>query len=229
MTDIETSHGSKASGVAKAGLTLGIIGTSLAGLLATGGINPGFGGCNGNGWNGWNLGGIFNGNRGCNGCGVWSAVEHQQSYISKLESDIARLESERYTDYVGLDLYKNIVSYSDREDQKIKELQDTSFAYIFDIDKRTALNAQATELNRQYDAMARDYQFMLMNNKIDASVSALEAKINCCCEKAEMRTAFNQQMNEFADASIISYVNSNFIPGTLKLPASTICPPVQLA
>ena len=30
MTDIETSHGSKASGVAKAGLTLGIIGTSLA-------------------------------------------------------------------------------------------------------------------------------------------------------------------------------------------------------
>ena len=211
MTDMETGT-KKSSGVAKAGLTLGIIGTSLAGLLAA----------NSNGGGSGILGGLLGG-------GQNNKVENQQSYIAALESQIAELKAMRYTDYVGLDLYKNIVAYSDREDGKIKELQDTSFAYIFDLDKRTALNDQAAKLNREYDTMARDYQFMLVNNKIDASVKELNAKIDCCCEKAAMITNFNHQLNELSDASIISYVNSNFIPGQLKTPASSICPPVQLA
>jgi hypothetical protein len=188
------------SGVAKAGLTLGIIGTGLAAL------NNGCGNCNGGGL----LGGLFGGNNCRN--------EAQQSEIANLESQIAELKSMRYTDYVGIDLYKNIIATQKEEDKKISDLQGTLFAYIIDLDKRTALNDQAAHLNREFDTAARDYMFTILNNKID-----------CCCEKVGMQMNFNKQLDELSDASIISYVNSTFIPGSLKLPATAICPQVQLA
>lgn len=186
------------SGVAKAGLTLGIIGTGLAAL----GGGLGGNGCN----NGGLLGNILGGGRNC-------AVEAQQSEIANLESQIAELKSMRYTDYVGIDLYKNIIATQKEEDKKISDLQGTLFAYIIDIDKRTALNDQAAKLNREYDTAARDYMFTILNNKID-----------CCCEKAAMQAAFDKQLAELSDASIIAYANSTFIPGTLKLPITSICP-----
>jgi hypothetical protein len=177
-----------ASGVAKAGLTLGIIGTGLAAL----------GGGNGNGI----LSGLFGGN--CNA---------EKSEIAALEAEVAELKSMRYTDYVGMDLYKNIISTQKEEDKKISDLQGTLFAYIIDLDKRTALNDQAAHLNREFDTAARDYMFTILNNKID-----------CCCEKAAMQAAFDKQLGEISDASIISYVNSNFVAGQLKLPITSICP-----
>jgi hypothetical protein len=180
------------SGVAKAGLTLGIIGTGLAAL----------GGCAGNG--GF-LGNLFGGNN--------CRAEAQQNEIAALESQVAELKAMRYTDYVGIDLYKNIVATQKEEDEKISNLQGTLFAYIIDIDKRTALNDQAAKLNREYDTAARDYMFTILNNKID-----------CCCEKAAMQAAFDKHLAELSDASIVSYVNSTFIPGTLKLPITSICP-----
>jgi hypothetical protein len=186
------------SGVAKAGLTLGIIGTGLAAL----GGGLGGNGCN----NGGLLGNLLGGGRNC-------AVEAQQSEIANLESQIAELKSMRYTDYVGIDLYKNIIATQKEEDKKINDLQGTLFAYIIDIDKRTALNDQAAKLNREYDTAARDYMFTILNNKID-----------CCCEKAAMQAAFDKQLAELSDASIIAYANSTFIPGTLKLPITSICP-----
>lgn len=174
------------SGVAKAGLTLGIIGTGLAAL----------GGGNGNGI----LGNLF----GKNNCG---------SEVAELEAQVAELKSMRYTDYVGMDLYKNIISTQKEEDKKISDLQGTLFAYIIDLDKRTALNDQAAKLNREYDTAARDYMFTILNNKID-----------CCCDKAAMQAVFDRQLNELTDASIISYINSNFVAGQLKLPITSICP-----
>jgi hypothetical protein len=192
------------SGVAKAGLTLGIIGTGLAALS-----NGAWGG-NGN-CGGGLLGGLFGGNGNCR-------VEAQQSEIANLESQIAELKSMRYTDYVGIDLYKNIISTQKEEDEKISNLQGTLFAYIIDLDKRTALNDQAAKLNREFDTAARDYMFTILNNKID-----------CCCEKVGMQMNFNKQLDELSDASIISYVNSNFAATKQVIPASSICPPVQLA
>jgi hypothetical protein len=189
------------SGVAKAGLTLGIIGTGLAALGGGLGGNCG--------------GGLFNGLLGNNnGC----RVEAQQSEIANLEAQIAELKSMRYTDYVGIDLYKNIIATQKEEDAKISNLQGTLFAYIIDLDKRTALNDQAAHLNREFDTAARDYMFTILNNKID-----------CCCEKVGMQMNFNKQLDELSDASIISYVNSNFAATKQVIPASSICPTVQLA
>jgi hypothetical protein len=189
------------SGVAKAGLTLGIIGTGLAALN---------GGLGGNCGNGGILGGLFGGNN--------CRAEAQQSEISNLEAQIAELKSMRYTDYVGIDLYKNIIATQKEEDKKISDLQGTLFAYIIDLDKRTALNDQAAHLNREFDTAARDYMFTILNNKID-----------CCCEKVGMQMNFNKQLDELSDASIISYVNSNFAATKQVVPASSICPTVQLA
>lgn len=182
------------SNVAKAGLTLGIIGTAL-GL----GVNS----C----WNGGRFG-LFN-----NGYNGWNRGEVEQSEIAALGSRIAKLESMRYTDAVGIDLYREIISTSKEDDAKISALQNQLFGYVFDLDKRTALNAQAAELNRQFDNASRDYMFTILNNKID-----------CCCEKAAMQADFDRQTACMTSASILSYVNSTFVPGTLKLPITSICP-----
>jgi hypothetical protein len=44
-----------------------------------------------------------------------------------------------------------------------------------------------------------------------------------------MQAQYEKQISELSDASIISYVNSNFLSGVLKLHASNISPNVQLA
>jgi hypothetical protein len=44
-----------------------------------------------------------------------------------------------------------------------------------------------------------------------------------------MKADYEKQISELSDAAILSYVNSNFLPGILKLPASNISPNVQLA
>lgn len=163
------------SGVAKAGLALGIIGTGLAAL-------------NGNG--------VF-------GNGLFGSADKDE--------EIAELKAMRYTDQIGIDLYKNIIAQSNAEDAKLAEFQKQAYDYIIDLDKRVALAEQAQVLNREYDTMARDYMFTIMNNKVD-----------CCSEKAQMQMDFNKQLAELTSASIISYVNSNFLPGRLYLPASSV-------
>lgn len=187
---MESTNERKSSGVAKAGLTLGIIGTSLAGLLAAG---------NGNGV------GLFGGT---------NHSEEQQSTISALKSDIAELKAMRYADSVGAEVYRSMIGYSEKTNTKLEAMGRELYSAVAELDKRSALNEQAMILNRQYDNMARDYQFALF-----------DAKLDCCCDKTAMTASFNQQLNELANAAIINYVNSNFIAGQLYLPASSITPP----
>ena len=149
--EFKDGHITGSSGVAKAGLTLGIIGTALGAM-------------NNGGWGNGLFNGLFGGN---------SRAEEEQSTIAALESKIAKLESNRYTDYVGIDLYKEIIATAKEEDAKIAKVQGDMIGYVIDLDKRTALNEQASRLNREYDTAARDYMFTILNNKID-----------CCCEKS---------------------------------------------
>ena len=121
----------------------------------------------------------------------------------------------RYTDQIGIDLYKSIVEKSNVEDAKISALHDELIKYVIDLEKRTALNEQATRLQREYDILARDAQFALLTNKVD-----------CLNEKQTMIANFNKQLNELSDAAIISYVNSTFYPAKMVIPASAICPSV---
>lgn len=111
------------NGKANAGLTLGIIGTSLAGLLS------GMG--NGSGLN------FFGGNNNC------------QATVAALESQIAELKAMRYTDSVGQDLYKAIVEVAKEEDAKISSNLRDVMGYIVDLSKDVALNKQAADYEQR--------------------------------------------------------------------------------
>jgi 3D (Asp-Asp-Asp) domain-containing protein len=178
------------SGVAKAGLTLGIIGTGLAALGA---------GSNGNGI----FGGLFGGNN---------------NKVAELQSEVDVLTSTKYTDDKYLDMYTQLVAYKADSDARTAAVQNQLYGAVLELDKRTALNEQAQRLNREFDTTVRDYMMTIINNKID-----------CCCDKMTMAANYEKQISELSDASIISYVNSNFLSGVLKLPASNISPNVQLA
>ena len=166
------------NGKANAGLTTGIIGTSLAGLLwANGGSGNGL------------LGGLFGGgnNRGY--------VQTTDGKISQLEAEIAFLRSENYSDKVANEVYKAL-------DEKINANMKEVYSFVIDLDKRTALNAQGLA-----------YENQITNNKID-----------CCCDKMNIKFEYENRLRDLADAAIMTYVNATFLPGTLKLPITSVCP-----
>jgi len=163
------------SSVAKAGLTLGIIGTGLAALS---GMNGG-------------LGGLFGRNDG--------------QVISGMQSAIDQLQAEKYADGRYLDLYTKLVASNEANNAKLNGLQTQLYEAVMDLDKRTALNEQASILNREYDSTVRDYMMTIINNKID-----------CCCDKMNMKADYEKQISELADAAILSYVNSNFVSRNFK-------------
>ena len=166
------------NGKANAGLTTGIIGTSLAGLLwANGGSGNGL------------LGGLFGGgnNRGY--------VQSTEGKIGQLEAEIAFLRSENYSDKVANEVYKAL-------DEKINANMKELYGFVIDLDKRTALNAQGLQ-----------YENIITNNKID-----------CCCDKMNIKFEYENRLRDLADAAIMTYVNATFLPGTLKLPITSVCP-----
>jgi hypothetical protein len=99
-------------GVAGAGLGLGIAGTTLS--LLNGGLNNLF----------------------CNRGNVQQSECHDTRLISALESEIAQLKSEKYTDGVGTGVYAEI-------NKKYVELAQ----FIAEMDKRTAV-AEAVNAER---------------------------------------------------------------------------------
>ena len=76
--------------------------------------------------------------------------------ISALESKIAKLESERYTDGIGIELYKEIIKESNANDNKIQANFIELSKAVADLDKRVAVERQQTVDN-----------FAFLNNKID--------------------------------------------------------------
>jgi hypothetical protein len=174
---MENTHDYK--GRATGGLVTGIIGTSLAGLLASGAM--------GNGGNGGLLGGLF-GNSG-------AYNQTYQGKISQLESEIAYLQAENYADKVANDVYKAL-------DAKISANLEKVYGFVIDLDKRTALNAQGLQ-----------YENVITNNKID-----------CCCDKINIKFEYENRLRDLADAAIVTYVNGAFVPGKLIMPITSICP-----
>lgn len=115
--------------------------------------------------------------------------------IGQLESEIAYLQAENYADKVANEVYKSL-------DSRIRENMEKVYSFVIDLDKRTALNEQGLA-----------YENTITNNKID-----------CCCDKMNIKFDYENKLRDLADASIISYVNATFLPGTLKLPITSICP-----
>lgn len=157
--------GEFSSGVAKAGLTTGIIGTSLAGLMA---LN------NGNG-NGGILGGLFGGN----GINTQSA----------LLSENAMLKSENYSDKIGKEVYGQSLADNRRlRDEMyafIKPLADESAnnrTRVAVLETQVAKNSEIADLREKLvrsELSAKiDQCCCQANAKIDAVAAAATCGIN---------------------------------------------------
>ena len=101
-----------------------------------------------------NGGGLFGGR--VVSCGNGSSVVSDDTrLIGALESKIAKLESERYTDGVGIELYKEIVAKSNANDAKIQANYIELAKAVAALDKQVAVDKQATIDN-----------FAFLNNEI---------------------------------------------------------------
>ena len=110
-------------------------------------------------------GGLLNGLLG-NGCNCSNASNDTRT-IAALESHIAKLEAERYTDSVGIEVYKEAIALSNKNDDKInanyKELAQAFAA----LDKQIAVDKQATIDN-----------FAFLNNRIDTTRNEIMCYVN---------------------------------------------------
>lgn len=156
---IKTTEGDRevaSKGVAGTALGLGIAGTvGLLNQLA------------GNGWGNGLFGG-FNRNCGCGDFAMGSVVAgHDTRVIGALESKIAKLESERYTDGVGIELYKEIVAKSNANDEKIQANYVGLAKAVADLDKQIAVDKKEVECN-----------FAFLNNKIHDTARELRCYVD---------------------------------------------------
>lgn len=135
-------------GVAGAALGLGIAGTVAL-------LNQFAGNC---GWGNGFLGGrgFGNGAAAAAAVGITDGIANNDTrIIGALESKISKLESERYTDSVGIELYKEIITTSNKNDEKIQANYRDLAAAVAALDKQIAVDKQQTVDN-----------FAFLNNEI---------------------------------------------------------------
>lgn len=146
---IKTVDGDKdvaSKGLAGAALGLGIAGT--VGLL--------------NQWAGGGsiLGGGF-GNR------TAAVADADTRELSRLETKISKLEAERYTDSIGIDLYKEIIKESNAADAKIQANYVELAKAFAALDKQIAVDKQQTIDN-----------FAFLNNEIHNTKKEIMCYVN---------------------------------------------------
>ncbi len=190
----------KSSGVAKAGLTTGIIGTSLAAapaLLGEGG-----------------LGGILGG--GNNG------------RVSELQSQVAKLQSERYTDQTTLELYRFLTGEFKERDQLITS------TLIEEGKQQERINCNVKELERVRGVVeehSRELCELRAREAVQAErFTALSHTMNTRFD-TERRDFYNalhceKEARIAGDEASINYVNCNTVPNKKVIDASLICPGV---
>lgn len=153
---IKTSDGEKSvssAGVGGTALGIGIGALSLA-LLR--------GNCNGNGNI---LGGLFG--CGCNNTAEDFYANRDSRIISALESALANEKAERYADNIGIEVYKEAVGLSNRNDERIQANYKELAQAVAALDKQAAVNA-----------VNADWQYRVTNERIDCAFSRLKCYVD---------------------------------------------------
>lgn len=223
----------ESSSVAKAGLATGIVGTSIAGLLALGNNNGG-----------GLLGGLFG-----NGNNQQMALAQgaMQQVLAQKDAEIAKMKAEAYANNIGIEVYKASAEMSNKNDTKIQQnlkeafqeqvavrerlsASDVEFKYLRgDIDELknksianrndiNALQVQSQATTDAVNALADN-----MRDRFGAVYGAIEASKN----EARGAIALEAERRDNGDKNIYCYVNSTFVPGKLVMPKDSICPPVM--
>lgn len=147
---IKTADGEK--NVASKGLAGTALGLAIPGTIAL--VNQLTGGV-------WGLGRAV----GCNGMG--GEITQDTRLISALESELARVNSERYADGIGISAYKEAIALSNKNDDKINaNYKELAYA-LAALDKQIAVDKQASTDN-----------FAFLNKKIDDKASEIYCYVN---------------------------------------------------
>lgn len=184
----------KSSGVAKGGLTTGIIGTSLGALALLGGGASLLGGIRttpaGVGTGQAVLDGMLinalvgNGTCGCraNGCGPCESDHFLTRYdaekdarIAKLESDIALRDANTYSDQKALQMYQYV-------DGRLR-----------------AIEGQIA-------------QQAVVNESIAGQIKLSKAEADCCCQSLRQAIDAEASARCCGDNAIVNYANATFYP-----------------
>lgn len=176
------------------------LGTAALGIQVLGGGN--------NGCGGGLLGNILGG--GNNNC--------VQQENCTLKAMLAKEQSERYADGIGIETYKEAVALSNANDAKIQANYKEIAGEIVNIKIReaetaTKLSCFQSSVEREFGAVRQEFTGAIRSTyqDLDAKI-ALEAERRCC-----------------GDSNIYNYVNGTFVPGTLNLYAGKVCPMPELA
>lgn len=174
------------SGVAKAGLTTGIIGTSLGALAALGGGASLLGG-----WGARNnaaqgavdaavIGAMMSGT--CartHDCAEDHLVTRydaeKDARIAELETQVALRDSNTYTDQKSLEMYRYV-------DGRLRDIE------------------------------SQICQQAVVNQATNDKIQLVKQESDCCCARLEQSIATERSERKCADNSIVNYVNQTFYP-----------------
>ena len=223
----------ESSGVAKAGLTTGIIGTSLAGLLTL--QNGGLGGL---------LGG---GNRVAAAEGAMALQGAALGTISELQAKVGQLSAERYADQGVATAYQKAVELSNRNDDKITANLKSAFDELVITRERLARNdalreCDAKDMARMSAGLA-DVQREIADMRVreqatsdainclakstEQRFSAVYKEIDCAKRECGAAIQLESERRVCGDNNLMQYVNATFVPGRLVMPKDSICPEVM--
>lgn len=181
----------KPSGTAKAGLTTGIIGTSLGALNLMGNA-------------GSLLGGVLGGRTACVanvGCGCGCSEDHLVDRYTlglvqenaKLKTDVALRDATEFTQQQQLEMYKYV-------DGRMRDIERQICAQEV-VNQKTADSIQI--VNERLQCCCES---------MDSKLAAEAAARKCADERLEEKICCETKERKCADNSIVNYVNSTFYP-----------------
>lgn len=182
----------------------GVAGTALGlGIAGTVGLVNQLGGC-GNGI----LGGLFGGN--CNAIAGGAAL----NAMAEKDAIIAQLKSEKYTDQQIASVYKANRDEKDALGDRLLEkyinpmAQEISNMRVREAETTAAVNCLSQSTSQRFDAVYKE--------------------IECAKKECGSAIALEGERRINGDNSIMCYVQGNYVPGKLVMPADSICPEVML-
>ena len=216
-------------GVAGTGLGLGIAGTAL-GLMANS--------C-GNGCGGGLLGNILGG--GCrNNCGNDLAAglaffESKES--SSLLEQVARLTAEKYADGVGVQVYKDALAASNKNDERLNQTLKEAAQELVVTRERLARSEEqfaclvskvaenSGKISKLEDeacaARVREAQTL---KDVECLAASVHQKIEALRNETSAAIALEGERRVNGDNNLMCYVKATYVPGKLVMPLDALCP-----
>lgn len=210
---------------------------SFLGLNARNILNGMGGGCGCN--NGYNNG--CQGGMGMNGVAVGYGLGYEQGSrrgtsfedsavtqielgyaqeINKKDATISKLLSEKYTDNHILEAYRETVGLFKAEDEKISNIvKDVTASFIESGKELAVLNTKVQCLEERMVNMNN-----ATNERMGYEIKGIYRDIHSTKKELEGAIALESERRCCGDKTLYEYVNGNFVPGKLVMPASSVCP-----